>query len=300
MLLINLMGWTILVDDRIEHRASMPQPVFRFAPSPNGELHLGHAYSALFTDEAAKALNGAFLLRIEDIDVTRCRPEFAAGIFEDLSWLGLRWPQPVRFQSRHLEDYAAARDRLAAMGLLYPCFCSRQDIVAKALAFDPDGNPLYPGTCRQLSAGAAQERASRGKSFSLRLDMERACRRLPAKLFFADAERGEVEADPRRWGDVVLIRKDIATSYHLSVVVDDALQGVTHVTRGRDLYEATHIHRLLQALLGLPTPHYHHHKLITAASGRKLAKSLSDPSLRMLRNCAVTPGEIRQELGFRS
>lgn len=275
----------------------MPQPVFRFAPSPNGELHLGHAYSALFAERAAKKSSGLFLLRIEDIDFTRCRPEFTAGIFTDLAWLGLSWPEPVRFQSSHLDDYAAAQDRLRDMGLLYPCFCTRKDVVAAASAFDPEGNVLYAGTCRKLSLGALEDLIAQGAPFSLRLDMEAACR-MSSRLFFADQEQGEVEADPRRWGDVVLARKDTPTSYHLSVVVDDAIQGVTHVTRGKDLYEATHIHRLLQALLGLPTPHYHHHKLITTSAGRKLAKSLRDPSLRMLRNSGVTPAELREWLGF--
>lgn len=275
----------------------MPQPVFRFAPSPNGELHLGHAYSALFTERAARAAGGLFLLRIEDIDWTRCRPEFAAGIFEDLAWLGLNWPEPVRFQSRHLDDYAAALGRLRGEGLLYPCFCSRKDIASTAGPFDPDGNVLYAGACRTLSASEVEERIATGAPFSLRLDMDKACRRA-SRLFFDEEKQGKVEADPRRWGDVVLARKDIGTSYHLSVVVDDAIQGITHVTRGRDLFKATHIHRLLQALLGLPAPRYHHHRLITTSLGRKLAKSLSDPSLRMLRKSGLTAAEVRRQLGF--
>jgi glutamyl-Q tRNA(Asp) synthetase len=275
----------------------MPQPVFRFAPSPNGELHLGHAYSALFTERAARQARGLFLLRIEDIDWTRCRPQFATRIFEDLAWLGLRWPEPVRFQSRHLDDYARALDRLRGEGLLYPCFCSRKDIASAAGAFDPDGNLLYAGTCRNLSASRVADRSASGAPFALRLDMDKASRQAP-KLFFFDEEQGEVEAEPRRWGDVVIARKDIRTSYHLSVVVDDALQDITHVTRGRDLYEATHIHRLLQALLGLAPPRYHHHALITTSLGRKLAKSQSDPSLRMLRQTGITAAQIRERLGF--
>ena len=289
------MALTILSQDELEHRPTMPQPVFRFAPSPNGELHLGHAYSALFTERAAREIGGLFLLRIEDIDRQRCRPEFTAGIFADLAWLGLNWPKPVRFQSSNLDDYAAAQDRLRDMGLLYPCFCTRKDIAATASAFDPEGNILYAGTCRQLTAGA--DLIAAGAPFSLRLDMDMACQ-MSSSLVFVDEGRGEVKADPRRWGDVILARKDIRTSYHLSVVVDDTIQGITHVTRGRDLYEATHIHRLLQALLGLPTPHYHHHELITTSTGRKLAKSLHDPSLRMLRNSGVTPAEVRERLGF--
>ncbi len=297
MLLIVRMALTILGDVELEHRPAMPQPVFRFAPSPNGELHLGHAYSALFTERAARAAGGLFLLRIEDIDWTRCRPEFITRIFEDLAWLGLSWPEPVRFQSRHLDDYAAAQNRLRDEGLLYPCFCSRKDIASAASAFDPDGNVLYAGTCRKLSPSLVEERIDRGAPFSLRLDMEKASRKV-ARLSFVDEEQGEVEADPRRWGDVIIARKDIRTTYHLSVVVDDAIQGVTHVTRGLDLYEATHIHRMLQALLGLPTPHYHHHKLITTSAGRKLAKSLSDPSLRMLRNSGLAAAEVKTGLGF--
>jgi glutamyl-Q tRNA(Asp) synthetase len=275
----------------------MTHPVFRFAPSPNGELHLGHAYSALFTERAARKAGGLFLLRIEDIDWTRCRPEFITAIFEDLAWLGLRWPEPVRFQSRHLDDYAESLSRLRDDGLLYPCFCSRKDIASVASAFDPDGNILYAGACRKLEAGIVAENIANGIPFSLRLDMDRACR-MATGLFFLDEEKGKIAADPRRWGDVVLARKDIRTSYHLSVVLDDALQGVTHVTRGLDLYEATHIHRLLQSLLGLPVPHYHHHKLITTSAGRKLAKSLSDPSLRTLRNAGVTAAQVRERLGF--
>jgi glutamyl-Q tRNA(Asp) synthetase len=296
MLLIIRMALTILTADELEHRPAMPQPVFRFAPSPNGELHLGHAYSALFTERAAGEIGGLFLLRIEDIDGTRCRPEFTASIFADLAWLGLSWPEPVRFQSSHLDDYAAARDRLRDMGLLYPCFCTRKDIAA-AGAFDPEGNVLYAGTCRKLAASAREDLIAEGAPFSLRLDMEKACR-MSSGLVFVDEGEGEVKADPRRWGDVVLVRKDIHTSYHLSVVIDDAIQGITHVTRGRDLFAATHIHRLLQALLDLPTPLYHHHRLITTSAGRKLAKSLHDPSLRMLRSSGVTPAQVRQGLGF--
>jgi glutamyl-Q tRNA(Asp) synthetase len=277
----------------------MPVPIYRFAPSPNGELHLGHAYSALFTASAAAHARGMFLLRIEDIDHNRCRPHFAAQIFADLSWLGLRWAEPVRFQSQHMDDYRAARDRLAEMGVLYPCFCSRRDVTASAGALDPEGNWLYSGTCRALSRSERERRIASGMAHSLRIDMELALPRLSSPLAFRELSSGkDVIADPRAWGDVVLVRKDIGTSYHLSVVVDDALQSVTHVTRGMDLFAATHIHRLLQALLELPTPLYHHHRLITDDAGRKLAKSLRDPSLRSLREAGVTPEEIRRELGF--
>jgi len=277
----------------------MTPPSYRFAPSPNGELHLGHAYSALFTDRAARQGRGTFLLRIEDIDTLRCRPHFAAQIFEDLSWLGLRWEVPVRVQSEHLDDYASAQQRLNEMGLLYPCFCSRQAVAASAQRSDPDGNPLYPGTCRELSNTARQERIVKGEPFSLRIDMKRARRRLASSLSFHDLGRAKpIEADPRRWGDVILVRKEIGTSYHIAVVVDDALQGITHVTRGMDLFEATHIHRLLQALLDLPSPLYHHHPLISDAEGRKLAKSSLDRSLRSIREAGVMPSTIRQTLEF--
>jgi glutamyl-Q tRNA(Asp) synthetase len=279
--------------------AFMPVPVYRFAPSPNGELHLGHAYSALFTAEAAAHAGGIFLLRIEDIDHGRCRPQFAAQIFADLSWLGLRWVEPVRFQSEHMDDYRAARDRLLQIGVLYPCFCSRRDVMASAAAFDPEGNPLYPGTCRALSRSERQRRIASGAPYHLRIDMGQALARLASPLSFREISSGrDIIADPRPWGDVVLIRKDIGTSYHLSVVVDDALQSVTHVTRGMDLFAATHVHRLLQALLEFPAPLYHHHRLITDGAGRKLAKSLCDPSLRALREAGVAAGEIRRELGF--
>jgi glutamyl-Q tRNA(Asp) synthetase len=278
----------------------MTVSIYRFAPSPNGELHLGHAFSALFTEQSATRSRGTFLLRIEDIDHTRCRRHFADQILADLSWLGLRWPEPVRFQSEHLEDYRAARDRLEEMGLLYPCFCSRKDMMASAMSLDPDGVPVYPGTCRALTSSERQRRSAAGEPFSLRLDMKLALTRLSAPLSFREISRNQdIVADARAWGDVVLVRKDIGTSYHLSVIVDDALQSVSHITRGMDLFAATHIHRVLQALLGLPTPLYHHHRLITDAAGRKLAKSLRDPSLRSLRFAGVTADEIRKELGFR-
>ena len=276
----------------------MTRSTFRFAPSPNGELHLGHAFSALFTFHAAKEAGGNFLLRIEDIDTTRCRPHFADLLIEDLRWLGLRWPEPVRFQSRHLADYAKAQSRLADQGLLYPCFCTRKIVEASSTGLrDPDGSLLYPGTCRALDPRERAERMAAGEPFHLRLDMAKAARHA-AGLFFTDLAAGDVPADPHKWGDVILVRKDIGTSYHIAVVVDDALQDVTHVTRGRDLFEATHIHRLLQALLGLPVPLYHHHSLISDALGRKLSKSAGDRSLRSLREEGVSPADIRRALGF--
>jgi len=266
--------------------------VTRFAPSPTGFLHLGHAFSALTAWRRARAAGGRFLLRLEDIDATRCRPEFAAAILEDLAWLGLDPDGPVRAQSEHLPDYAAALDNLRARGLLYPCFCSRADIQRAAAApHGPDGGPVYPGTCRALSGA---ERAARAhEPHALRLDMARAL--IPGLTFQEEAE-GTVAADPARFGDVVLARKDTPTSYHLCVTHDDALQGVTLVTRGEDLKPATHLHRLLQALFGWPTPVYAHHRLLTGASGRRLAKRDRAATLRDLRASGVTPEAILARL----
>lgn len=287
-------------------------PVFRFAPSPNGRLHLGHAYSALLNDDFAWRFGGRFLLRIEDIDVTRCRPAYEAGIYEDLTWLGLDWEKPVRRQSEHFPDYRGAADILKGRGLLYPCFCSRKDI-ADAVSCreaeterpwprDPDGAPVYPGSCRALSPAEADERIAQGDLHAWRLDSS-AARTLVQGPFsyrrFDRAGREEiVAADPWRWGDAVLVRKDVPTSYHLSVVFDDALQGVTHVVRGRDLEAATSLHVLLQALLGLPTPLYHHHDLLLDPLGDKLAKSRRSEPLAVLRSQGLTATAIRQRLGF--
>lgn len=267
---------------------------FRFAPSPNGRLHLGHAYSALLNAREAKAAGGRFLVRIEDIDTTRCTADLARACLEDLAWLGLAWEEPVRFQSAHMAEYQTALAKLDAMGLLYPCTCSRREIAAAA---DPDlrdaeGQALYPGTCR----GAAR---SRDAPHALRLDMRKACALLKSPLTFSELGEGEIIADPAAWGDVILARRDIGTSYHIAVVVDDALQGITHVVRGRDLFAATSIHRLLQELLGLPVPLYRHHALIGDETGRKLSKSAGDRSLASLREAGVTPDEIRRELGAR-
>lgn len=282
----------------------MPPPAFRFAPSPNGELHLGHAYSALFTAEAARETQGRFLLRIEDIDAARCPERFVRQCLDDLAWLGLAWEEPVRRQSEHMADYRAALARLDGMGLLYPCVCSRQDIARAAGATgprDPEGASLYPGTCKHLPANA-RDRLRRGPH-ALRLDMERAMTLAPPLHFDESGEgpedeTGRLAVDPSPWGDVVLARKDIGVSYHIAVVTDDALQGITHVTRGQDLFHATHIHRLLQALLGLPAPLYRHHPLIRDLGGRKLSKSERAPSLGSLREAGVTPEEIRERLGF--
>jgi glutamyl-Q tRNA(Asp) synthetase len=279
------------------------QPIFRFAPSPNGRLHLGHAYSALFTAHWAKKMGGQFLLRIEDIDRARSKPEFVDAIFEDLEWLGLDWPEPVMVQSERFPVYQKAADRLADMGLLYPCFCSRAEIAEKATERDPDGAPLYPGTCKFLSQEEIDARLEKGDTPQYRLDMKSTLAKT-GMLTFTSAQPTPVDrpqvryAKPERWGDVVLQRKDIPTSYHLSVVVDDAAQNVTHVTRGRDLEAATDIHVLLQFLLGLPAPFYTFHKLIKDEAGAKLAKSKGAPTLQSLREAGETPQSIRARLGF--
>lgn len=275
--------------------------VTRFAPSPTGRLHLGHAYSALLNARFAAEHGGRFLLRIEDIDVTRCRPGFIEGICEDLAWLGLEWETPVRRQSEHMADYQAALDRLAAMGLLYPCFCTRKDIAAEvarsgAAPHGPDG-PLYPGLCKHLSESERAARLASGAPFALRLHTDRALA-LTGPLAWEDAETGTVPANPLSLGDVVLARKETPTSYHLSVTVDDALQGVTHIIRGQDLFHATHIHRLLQALLGLPTPRYHHHRLLTDENGQRLAKRAGSPSLADLRAQGWTREDVLRRLGL--
>ena len=282
----------------------MTQPVLRFAPSPNGRLHLGHACSALLNADLARRWGGRLLLRIEDIDPTRCRPEFEAGILEDLAWLGLSWETPVRRQSDHLSDYRRSADRLRARGLLYPCTCSRKEIAAavairegetgRPWARDPDGAPLYPGTCRG--------RGAPNVPCAWRLDTEAALAAAPGPLetvhFDPDGREEVRPADPARWGDAVLVRKETPTSYHLAVVHDDAAQGVTHVVRGRDLEAATDLHVLLQRLLGLPTPRYHHHALVEDSSGEKLSKSLRSESLADLRARGVTAQEVRRRLGF--
>jgi glutamyl-Q tRNA(Asp) synthetase len=273
--------------------------VTRFAPSPTGLLHLGHAYSALFAWRRARETRGRFLLRIEDIDQTRCRPEFTGAILEDLAWLGLDWDGPVRLQSQHFDNYRRALDRLAGDGLLYPCFCTRAEIqaeIARAGAA-PHGSDglLYPGTCRALSASEREARIAAGASYALRLDAARAVARA-GPLEWEDAEAGRVVADPASHGDVVLARKETPASYHLAVTVDDALQGVTLVTRGRDLFAATHVHRLLQALLELPTPSYWHHRLLTDASGQRFAKRDRALTLRALREAGKTAAEVRAKV----
>ena len=278
------------------------------APSPTGQLHLGHAHSALLGWRIARDAGGRFLLRIEDIDQTRCRPEFDAAILEDLAWLGLDWDGAVRRQSQHLADYRAALDRLGGLGVLYPCFCSRKEIAAEIAAAGraphgsvrgPDG-PLYPGTCRALDPAERRARIAAGAPHALRLDAAAAAA-LAGPLSWQEAGdglAGTATVDPAVNGDVVLARRDVATSYHLAVTVDDHLQGVTLVTRGRDLFAATHVHRLLQALLGLRMPRYHHHVLLTDAAGMRFAKRQGAPSLRSLRDAGRSPGEVRALAGL--
>jgi glutamyl-Q tRNA(Asp) synthetase len=275
--------------------------VTRFAPSPTGRLHLGHAHSALAGWRAARSAGGRFLVRIEDIDRARCREEFVAGILEDLAWLGLDWDGPVRRQSEHLQDYRAALDRLDALRLLYPCFCTRAEIQAEiaragAAPHGPEG-PVYPGTCRRLDPAEVGRRRDAGEAFAIRLDMVRAAS-CAGPLTWVDERIGDIVADPLPHGDVVLARKDAPTSYHLAVTVDDALQGVTLVTRGEDLFAATHVHRLLQALLGLTTPRYRHHALLTDPSGRRYAKRDRALTLEALRGEGKSAAEVRALAGF--
>ena len=275
--------------------------ITRFAPSPTGHLHLGHAHSALFGWRAAMDAGGRFLLRIEDIDPGRCRREFETALMEDLSWLGLEWPTPVRRQSEHLEDYRAALEQLDRLGVIYPCFCTRKEIeeeIARAghAPHGPDG-ALYPGTCRALSAQEQADRRDAGVPFALRLNVGRAVG-MTGPLEWRDRRAGRVLATPEILGDVVLARKDVPTSYHLSVTVDDSLQGVTLVTRGEDLFHATHLHRLLQALLGFRVPEYHHHGLLTNERGERLAKRDKAVSLRALRDAGKSAAEIRAMAGF--
>ncbi|WFP64736.1 tRNA glutamyl-Q(34) synthetase GluQRS [Mesorhizobium sp. WSM4904] len=286
---------------------------FRFAPSPNGELHLGHAYSALLNQQMAARTGGRLLLRIEDIDITRCTPEFEAGIYRDLKWLGLAWQEPVRRQSEHFSEYKAVLDRLIAEELVYPAFMSRGEIRAfiaetekrgRDWPRDPDGVPLYPPLDKALPMKERKRRIADNMSFAWRLDVEAATARMAGALSWIEftdgtmAATGTVEARPQAWGDVIVARRDIPTSYHLAVVVDDALQGVSHVVRGQDLCAATGVQRLLQELLGLPAPRYFHHRLILGPDGRKLSKSLKDTGLAALRQAGVSPQGVRQLIGL--
>lgn len=291
----------------------MTQPVFRFAPSPNGELHLGHAYSALLNARMAAATGGRLLLRIEDIDATRCTPAFEEAIYRDLSWLGIVWEEPVRRQSDHFAEYRRGLEALADAGLAYPSFMSRGEaraMIAEAEADgrdwprDPDGVPLFPTVERRLPERERLRRMAAGEPYAWRLDVGAALAHAGGPLHWDEegagpaGETGRIAADPAAWGDVVIARKEVPTSYHLSVVLDDALQGVTHVVRGRDLFFATAIQRLLQELLHLPVPVYRHHDLVLGDDGRKLAKSRGDTSLAALRAAGLTPYDIRRMIGL--
>src|SRR5882724_3165598 len=289
----------------------MTPPVFRFAPSPNGPLHLGHALSALLNFDMARSTGGRFLLRMEDIDGTRCRPEFEAAIYEDLAWLGLEWEQPVRRQSAHFDEYRAALEMLDALRLTFPAFESRADLarmvadrdVRERWPRDPDGVPVYPGAARQMREEDRRTRLASGGAYAIRLDMERATE-WTGPLQWTETgsgppgETGEVAANPAAWGDVIVGRKEAPTSYHLAVVLDDALQGITHVVRGLDLFWSTSVHRVLQSLLDLPVPQYHHHRLVLDGEGRKLSKSTQATGLRELRSAGATPADIRKLVGL--
>jgi glutamyl-Q tRNA(Asp) synthetase len=292
--------------------------VFRFAPSPNGHLHLGHALSALLNSDRAREAGGRFLLRIEDIDTARCTPQFEAGIYRDLDWLGLHWEQPVRRQSEHLFEYEVALARLTDMGLIYPAFMTRGEVKARVAAVeqaggtwprDPDGTPLYPEDDRHRSETERRDLMSQGLRHAFRLDMQKALEKIGGPLSWTetgDITKGtnstdncaRIIADPSRWGDVILSRSDAASSYHLSVTVDDAAQGTTHVVRGLDLFEATAVHRVLQVLLDLPEPIYHHHRLILGPDGRKLAKSEASTGLATLRDQGLGRWDIRRLVGL--
>lgn len=290
------------------------KPILRFAPSPNGYLHLGHAYSALMIDALSQALGGTMLLRIEDIDPSRSKPEFVAAIFEDLRWLGLTWPEPVMRQSDRFAAYTQAFDALGQMGLAYPCFCSRAEVAAHADGTDPDGAPRYGGTCRAIARDVALARIAKGERAAWRIDMEIALQRVkgvlighellpaptPGALNVHERHLTARELHPEDWGDAVIVRKDTPTSYHLSVVVDDAAQSVTHVSRGLDLYRATDLQVLLQRLLGLPTPVYAHHGLILDLEDRKLSKSKQAPSLLSLREAGWSAADVRRRVGFQA
>jgi len=287
--------------------------VFRFAPSPNGYLHLGHAYSALLNGAAAHATGGRFLLRVEDVDTIRARPEYEAAIYEDLAWLGLHWETPVMRQSERFDAYRQALRELDRLGLLYPAFLSRAEIQARVTAADaagprpwprdPDGAPHYPGPERDWSDAARRAAVASGRPYALRLDMARALPGCPPLAWreadpFSPEPPRIVLADPARWGDVILARRDAPGSYHLAVVVDDAEQQVSDVVRGRDLQPATAVHRLLQTLLGLPEPRYFHHRLILDWAGEKLSKSCGSEAIRARRAAGASPEDVIADLGL--
>jgi glutamyl-Q tRNA(Asp) synthetase len=278
-------------------RTAAMSVVTRFAPSPTGFLHLGHAHAALFAWRRARSAGGRFLLRLEDIDPGRCRPDFAAAILEDLAWLGIAWDGAVRVQSAHPGDYRAVLEGLAARGLTYPCFCTRADIArAGAAPHGPEG-PVYPGTCRGLTAAARRARIAAGEPHAWRLDVARAALEA-GKLWFEEEGQGRIACAPLAFGDVVLARKDAPASYHLCVTHDDAVQGVTLVTRGEDLRPACHVQRLLQGVMGWPAPRYAHHALLTDAGGRRLAKRDRAATLRAMRDAGSSPAQVRALAGF--
>lgn len=285
----------------------MTVPVFRFAPSPNGSLHLGHAYSALLNQKMAQEMGGRMLLRMEDIDRERCTPELEHSMLEDLKWIGLNWEQPVRRQSEHFPIYQEALDRLVRMELAYPAFLSRSGIKREIERShvddwprDPDGAPFYPPSERLLSKREQQVRMETGHPYAWRLNMDRALDAAGTELIWSEfgPHERKVKARPQDWGDVIIARRDMPTSYHLSVVIDDALQGITHVVRGKDLYHATSVHRLLQHLFGIEPPLYHHHRLVLDDNGNKLSKSRKDTSLRSLREQGVTRQQICDLIGL--
>jgi glutamyl-Q tRNA(Asp) synthetase len=280
------------------------QPVLRFAPTPNGLLHLGHAYSALRNAELAARLGGRLLLRLEDTDPTRCRPDYEAAILEDLNWLGVRCEPGPRRQSEHVADYAAAFESLRGRGLVYPCYCTRGQLAAAGAERDPDGAALHRGRCIAVSPEETRARLSRGEAANWRLDLARAQAEASPSLSWTEFYEADtpslIAAEPERWGDILLGAKERPAVYHLAVVVDDALQGVSDVVRGRDLFPSTSLHRLLQSLLGLPAPRYRHHRLLLDAAGAKLSKSAKSESLRALRQQGYTAADVRAALGFGS
>lgn len=288
--------WSALMNTETTHSNF----VTRFAPSPTGYLHKGHAYSALLAYKAARQAGGRFILRIEDIDTGRCKPEFTDTIYEDLAWLGIKWEEPVRIQSEHFDDYQQVLDRLKGQKLVYPCFCTRRDIqteIAKSPSAPhrPDG-PLYPGTCRNLSADERETRIKAGEAHAWRLGLMKALDVTGTLPDWVDTAAGPIKTDPEQLGDIVLARKDTPTSYHLSVVVDDGLQGITHIVRGKDLMHTTHIHVVLQKLLDLPTPTYHHHDLLLDETGQRFAKRNKSATLRSMRENRVRANTLEAEL----
>ncbi len=294
----------------MDSKPGQKQPVLRFAPSPNGYLHIGHALSAILNFEIAMQLRGRFLLRIEDIDITRCRPEFENAIYDDLRWLGLDWETPVRRQSEHIIHYQTALDQLKAMGVVYPAFLSRSEVKAWVTDYeaqggqwprDPDGAPFYPPLCKTIPLSEANARIAAGDRHAWRLDMHKALAFVTEPLTFDEqgAENcGRIPVQADLWGDVMLWRWDAPASYHLAVTLDDALQGVTHVLRGTDLFAATHVHRLLQHLLDLDEPVYHHHRLILDEDGNKLSKSRDSTAISALRAEGITVSALRALIGI--